>query len=62
MKQNGEVPLPDAALELGVSWGVAWRFALRGELEARKVGNRWVVTRESVERKRRALSSEPVPA
>jgi hypothetical protein len=55
-----EIPLPDAAQELGVSWGVAWRLALRGELEARKVGSRWVISRESVDRCLRQRA--PVPA
>lgn len=60
MPSSQEVWLPDAALELGVSWGVAWRLALRGELEARKIGGRWVVSRESLDRQLR--QREPVLA
>lgn len=51
-----EVPLADAALRLGVSWDRAWRFLLVGRLEGRKVGRRWLVSAESVERLRHALA------
>jgi hypothetical protein len=60
MESTSQVTLPVAALELGVSWGVAWRLALRGELEASKIGGRWMVTRRSVERLQR--KREPVTA
>jgi Helix-turn-helix domain len=41
--------LPDAALALRVSYPVALRLALTGELETRREGRRWVITAESVE-------------
>jgi len=43
------VPLSIAAQNLRVSWGVAWRRLLRGELVGRQIGSRWFVTRESLE-------------
>lgn len=42
--------LTGAAKILRVSYGVAYRLALRGEFEAERVGGRWRVLRESVER------------
>ena len=53
-----ELPLPDAALRLGVSWGVAWRLLLRGALVGRKRGRLWLVDEESVIRLRRSRISE----
>ena len=45
-----EVPLSIASHQLKVSWAVAWRRLLRGELNGRKVGGSWRVTRESLDR------------
>ncbi len=45
-----ELPLPVAALRLGISWERAWRRLLEGRLQGRKVKGRWLVTAESVER------------
>jgi Helix-turn-helix domain len=50
VRDNQYMPLADAAQRLGVSWGRAWRLALTGVLEARKVGRLWTVSRSSVER------------
>ncbi len=44
------VSLPSAARRLGVSWPVAWRKLLRGELEGRQINGRWQVTASSVQR------------
>ena len=43
-----EVPLSEAALSLGQSWAQAWRLALTGKLDARKVAGRWYVTNVSI--------------
>lgn len=51
---DGEVPLALAAQSAGLSWPQAWRLVLRGELEGRKAGGRWVVTRASLETWRKA--------
>jgi len=49
-----EMSVPIAAQRLGVSWHVALRLLLRGELEGRKddTGRYWLVTEASVERAR----------
>jgi hypothetical protein len=40
-----EVSLPAAAASIGVSWAVAWRLAMTGELgPVRQVGTRWRVS------------------
>jgi hypothetical protein len=43
-----EVPLPLAAQRLRISGERARRMILRGELDGRLEGGRWVVTRESL--------------
>lgn len=55
-----EVPLSEAAMSLGRSWAQTWRLALTGELDARKVGGRWYVTKVSIAQVRelQARSSE----
>lgn len=45
-----EVTLAEAALRLGLSWQQAWRLVLVGALKGRKVGRRWFVGVESIER------------
>ena len=50
MRNDRYMPLADAAQRLGVSWGRAWRLALTGVLEARRVGRLWTVSRSSVDR------------
>lgn len=45
-----EIGLTQAAVMLRVSWHCAWRLVLVGELDGRKDGNRWLVSRPSVER------------
>lgn len=52
MEPSDEIGLAEAAHELKLSWHAAWRLALNGQLDARKVSRSWVVTRESVERLR----------
>jgi excisionase family DNA binding protein len=56
--------LPMAAASLGLSYGSAYALLLRGELEGRRVGKHWRVTRSSVEKLRadRVRASEPAPA
>lgn len=47
--RKAEIPLAETAQRLGVSWAVAWRKVLTGELEGRKNDRgKWVVTEESV--------------
>lgn len=48
-EHDAEIPLALAAQSAGLSWAQAWRLVLRGELEGRKAGGRWVVTRASLE-------------
>lgn len=48
-KNDAEIPLALAAQFAGLSWAQAWRLVLRGELEGRKAGGRWVVTRGSLD-------------
>jgi len=45
-----EMSLAVAAHRLGLSWPQAWRLLLRQELDGRRVGSRWLVTKASVER------------
>ena len=47
-----ELTLAEAAMCLGQSWAQTWRLALTGELDARKVRGRWLVTTTSVEKAR----------
>lgn len=47
---QAEIPLPEAALRLGISWQIAWRLVLRGDLKARKKDGRWLVEKSDVER------------
>lgn len=42
--------LPDAARELGVSWGVAYRLVLTRALDAQRVDGRYVVSTLSLRR------------
>jgi len=56
--QLEEVPLAEAAKALGISWHRAWRLLLMGQLDGRKCGGRWVVSRVDVERAaKRALGA-----
>lgn len=43
-----EVPLPQAAQRLGVSWGVAYALVLQGRLKGRQVAGRWLVDAEGL--------------
>lgn len=43
------IPLAQAAKELRLSWGQAWRLLLTGRLRGEKVSGRWFVTGESVD-------------
>jgi hypothetical protein len=52
------VPLVDAGIECG-DYQVAWKALIRGELEGRRVGSRWMVTRESLTRFLRRRSAKP---
>ncbi len=44
------IPLPDAAKRLSISWERAWRALLKGHLEGEKRDGRWYVTLCSVTR------------
>ena len=44
------VSLPSAAQALGKSWIQAWRLVLVGTLKGSKVGGRWQIERESLDR------------
>jgi hypothetical protein len=46
------VTLPEAAFRLGVAWGRMYAMVLRRELDAKKVGARWYVASDAVERER----------
>lgn len=49
--RQGYVPLTDAAMRLGRSWGQAWRLMLTGQLEGEKNSlGRWEVSEASVNR------------
>ena len=64
MPRQELLTLPIAARILEVSYGVAYAMLLRGELEGRRQGKGWRVTRGSVEKLRaeRAAAPEPAPA
>ena len=38
------IPLPDAAKRLSISWEPAWRALLNGHLDGEKSNGRWYVT------------------
>jgi hypothetical protein len=42
------VPLPQAALRLGISWEKAWRLVLKGTLKGEQKGGRWMVSENSL--------------
>ena len=58
MTNDQKIPLADAALRLRVSWHTAYRMLLQGELEGERAGNRWLVSRASIERH----EGSPAPA
>ena len=43
-----EIPLSEAARRMRVSWAVAWRKALTGEVEAVQRGRHWYVLEASL--------------
>ena len=49
-EKDGPVSLPSAAQALKLSWIQAWRLVLTGELKGSKVGGRWRIERESLDR------------
>ena len=49
MNAETELPLVEAAMKLGLSYGQAWRMLLTGRLDGRKVRGRWVVSGASLE-------------
>ncbi len=58
-----EVSLPLAAQRLRVSGEIARRMLLRGELQGRQVGGRWLVAVNSIDRFEQKRSQlEPAPA
>ena len=57
MARNDEIGLAEAAMLMGVSWARAWSALLRGELEGRKDGARWKVSRASAEAWRRSAGA-----
>jgi hypothetical protein len=56
--QSEWIPLADAAAALKITWSQAYAKALSGELAAKKVGARWLVTRRSVEALLRSSRTE----
>jgi len=52
-----DVPLSDAAKELSLSWFIAWRLLLSGQLAGEKRGNRWYTSRESIDALRESLNN-----
>ena len=61
-KELNEVPLPRAAHLLGLGYWRCRDAVLRGELEGRQIGGRWVVSTASIEAFRRAQAAEPAGA
>lgn len=57
--ENKEIPLTDAAHQLGLPWERAWRALLTGRLEGQKRGSRWYVTASSVERLATDIAKDP---
>lgn len=49
MEDATEVTLTEAAHSLGVSWAAAWKLVLTRDLSGRKAGNRWLVSKKSIE-------------
>ena len=47
---DGTVSLPAAAMALQKSWIQTWRLVLVGTLKGSKVGGRWQIERESLDR------------
>ena len=57
--QKKKIGLSEAAHRLGVSYNHAHRLALIGDLDAEHTGDRWYVTRESVDRMVEQRSQDP---
>jgi molybdenum-dependent DNA-binding transcriptional regulator ModE len=53
------ISLPAAARRLGISWAVAWRKVLTGQLEGQQVNGRWRVSERSVRRLQPELKGPP---
>ncbi len=62
MATTGWVGLNDAAFRLGKSYNATLRLMLMGVLRGRKVGRRWLVRRDDVERVARERDREPAGA
>ena len=60
MTEQYEISLSDAAQQLGMSWGRAWRLVLTGELSGTKRQGRWVVSKHSVSRLRDGREADGV--
>lgn len=59
---SAEMPLAEAALTLRRTWAQTYDLLLRGDLQGRKVGARWWITRESVERVQADRATATMPA
>lgn len=59
--KQDEVGLPEAAILMGVSWPVAWRLVLKGQLPAQKRRGRWFVRVPDAERLASELSKPLAP-
>ena len=61
MRVKNQIPLAEAALELGISWERAWRHVLTGQLQGEKRNGKWMVAVSSIRGlKRRMLDATPV--
>lgn len=50
MIANDEMPLSDAAFQLGITWSQAWKLVLTRKLSGRKREGRWYVDGTDLER------------
>ena len=48
--EQATIPLPHAAIRLRVSWAMAYRLLLGGELQGEQRRGRWYVKEEDVQR------------
>jgi hypothetical protein len=49
--------LAQTAATLRISWAIAWRLVLLGQLVGEQRGNRWWVRADSIEKMRRQLEA-----
>ena len=48
--QDSNLPLSQAAHQLGLSWAQAWRLVLQGELKGEQRNGRWYVAADEIRR------------